>query len=245
MTTLWYDNYIQQIANMVAVSTGSSEFGVMIPGMIDYAEQRIYRDLDLLYTQVTDASASASSGNRNFSFPVSATSTNALSGTFIIVDNINVITPVTATSSNGTRNQVVPVSREFIDITYPSGQTATGVPQFFAMLSNTEVIFGPSPDAAYDIEVVGIQRPNPISSGNSSTILTQYVPDMMMSASMIYISAFQQNFSAQGDNPQQSAAWEATYTKQMQTADVEQMRAKFESEGWTSNSPSPLAKRTP
>lgn len=212
----------------------------MTPGMIDYAEQRCYRDLDLLHNQITDATAFVSSGNRNFSLPVTATS--EFSGVYITVDQINIITPSTALSSNGSRNNLIPASREFIDTVYPSGQTATNVPQFYAMVSNTEVMFGPAPDAAYNAEVVGIQRPNPLSSANSSTILTQYVPDLFVAASMVFASGYQQNFSAQGDNPQQGSAWEAQYTKLMQTADAEQMRAKFQGDAWTTQTPSPMAK---
>lgn len=232
---LTYDSYVAQIANLLTYTSTEPQFTTMLPGMIDYAEQRIYRELDLLYTQVTDATTTASSGNRNFTLPTSV-------GTYIIVDNINVITPSTATSSNGTRNQLVPVSRDFLDMTYPVATSSLcGVPEFWAMASNTEAIFGPAPDAGYTVEVVGVQRPASLSSANSSTILTQYVPDLFVAASMVFGSGFQRDFSAQGDNPQMGAAWEAQYQKLFGSASVEQMRAKYQSEGWTSNSPAPLA----
>jgi hypothetical protein len=206
----------------------------MFPGMIDYAEQRIYRELDLIYTHVTDASATVSSGNRNFSLPTSI-------GTYIITDNINIITPSTALSSNGTRVQLTPVSREFLDITYPSGQTAVGVPEFYAMSSNTQVIFGPAPDAPYVAEVIGVQRPTPLSSGNSSTILTQYVPDLFMAASMVFGFGYMRDFGGQSDNPQAAQSWETQFNLLMKSATIEQARAKFQSEGWTSEAPSPIA----
>lgn len=242
--SLNYNTYVSQISNLLVITSTDANFTTMLPGMIDYAEQRIYRELDLLYTQVTDSTLTASSGNRNFSLPV--TSSGSYTGTYIVVDNINIITPVTALASNGTRNQVVPVSREFLDITYPSGQTATNVPEFYAMASNTQVLFGPAPDQPYVVEVIGIQRPNALASSNSSTILTQYVPDLFIAASMVFGSGYTRDFSAQGDNPQQGTAWESQYKTLLQSAQVEQFRAKFQSEGWTSNSPSPLAtpKRT-
>lgn len=206
----------------------------MLPGMIDYAEQRIYRELDLLYTQVTDSTASVTANSRDFTLPTSV-------GTYIIVDNFNIITPAGTPAATGTRIQLTPVSREFIDIAYPSGQTATGAPEFFAMASNTQVILGPAPDAAYVAEIIGVQRPAPLSVSNSSTILTQYVPDLFIAASMVFGSGYQRDFSAQGDNPQMGASWEAQYGKLMQSASVEQARAKFQSEGWTSDQPSAIA----
>jgi hypothetical protein len=120
------------------------------------------------------------------------------------------------------------------------------VPEFYAMFSNSEVLFGPAPDAPYTVEVIGTQRPNPLSSANSSTILTQYVPDLFIAASMVFASGFQKDFSAQGDNPQQGNSWESQYTKLMQSASIEQFCAKFQSEGWGSEQPSPIAtpKRT-
>lgn len=233
--SLTYDSYVAQISNLLVIGSTDANFQTMLPGMIDYAEQRIYRELDLLYTQVTDSTATVSSGNRNFALPTTL-------GTFIICDNINIITPVTASASNGSRVQLTPTSREFLDMAYPSGQTAAGVPEFYAMASNTEVIFGPAPDAAYVAEVIGVQRPTPLSSANSSTILTQYVPDLLVAASMVFGSGYMRDFGAQGaDNPGMGASWETQYGKLFASAAVEQARAKFQGEGWTSDQPSPIA----
>lgn len=231
-----YTTYVNQISNLMVIPSTDANFTTMLPGMIDYAEQRIYRELDLLYTQITDSTTLASSGNRNFTLPTGL-------GTYIIVDNINIITPSSQNASNGVRNQVVPTSREFIDIVYPSGQNATGIPEFYAMASNTQVIFGPSPDAAYTVEVIGVQRPAALTSANSSTILTQYIPDVMIAASMIFASAYMRDFGAQTDNPQMGQSWETQYKTLIQSAQVEQFRAKFQSAGWTSDLPSPLAAR--
>lgn len=232
--SLTYTSYIAQISNLLTIPSTDSNFQTMTPGMISYAENRIYRELDLLYTQITDATATVSSGNRNFTLPTGI-------GTYIIVDNINIITPAGSGSSVGSRTPLMPISREFLDMVYPSGQTVTGVPEYYAMASNTEVIFGPSPDAAYYAEVVGVQRPTPLSSANSSTILTQYVPDLFIAASMVFGSGYTRDFSAQGDNPAQGQSWENQYKLLFASAATEQARAKFQSEGWTSDQPSPIA----
>lgn len=229
-----YTTYVSQISNLMVIVSTDANFTTMLPGMIDYAEQRCYRDLDLLYTQVTDTSGAMSSGVRTLNVSTAA-------GTFITVDNVNVFTPSSATSSNATRVQLTPVSREFIDLCYPSASALTNTPEFWAMASNTQVIFGPTPDKPYPVEVIGIQRPAVLSSANSSTILTQYVPDLFIAASMVFASGYMRDFGAQADTQGMGVSWEQQYKTLMQTAAVEQIRAKHMSEAWTSDSPNPVA----
>lgn len=233
MSNLNYTTYVSQVSNLMVIPSSDPNFVTMLPGMIDYAEQRVYRELDLLYTQATDTGAVTAS-NRNFTLPTNV-------GTYIIVDQINIITPVTAGTSNGTRSPVKPVALEFINAVYPSAQTAKGVPEFYAMYSNTVVTFGPSPDAAYTAEVTGTQRPTPLSSGNSSTILTQYIPDVFLAASMVFGFGYMRDFGGQSDNPQASQSWENQFQLLMKSAVVEQARARFQGEAWTSEGPSPIA----
>jgi hypothetical protein len=231
-----YTTYTAQISNLMVISSTTPDFQTMLPGMIDYAEQRLYRELNPLRVQVTDSTTTVSSGNRNFAVP-SAT------GTFIIIDNINIITPSSLNATNGSRVQLTPVSREFLDISYPSGQTVTDVPQFWAMASDTEILLGPAPDLPYTAEVIGIQRPTPLSSANSSTFLTQYCPDLFIAASMVFASGYMRDFGQQADNPQMGAAWEAQYKQLFGSAAIEQLRAKYQSENYTSEPPNPLAQK--
>lgn len=228
-----YTTYVNQLANLMVIGSTDANFQTFLPGCIDYAEQRIYRELDLLQTQVTDNSATVSADDRNFSLPTSL-------GTFIVVDNINIITPVSADATDGTRQPLMPVSREFIDAVYPSGQDHTGVPLYWAMASQTEVILGPSPDADYVAEVIGTQRPTPLSSANSSTFLTAYLPDLFMAASMVFASGYMRDFGAQGaDNPGMSVSWEKQYQLLVASAGGEELRKKYQGQAWTSDSPSP------
>lgn len=229
-----YPTYISQTSNLMVIGSTDASFQTMAPGMIDYAENRIYRDLDLLATRVTNTSASLSSGVRSVAL-------STTSGTILVVENVNVITPSTATATTGTRIPLTFTSRDFIDNVYPSGQAATGTPLFCAMVSNTTLLFGPSPDAAYPIEVVGTIRPTVLSSNNSSTILTQMLPDLFIAASMVFASGYMRDFGAQADNPQQAAAWEGQYTTLFKSANVEELRKRYMSEGWTNQTPSPVA----
>ncbi len=232
---LTYTTYVNQLSNLMVVGSTDANFQTFLPGCIDYAEQRIYRELDLLATQVTDDADVTSSASRNFTLPTNR-------GTFITVDTLNIITPNATGAAAGTRNPVIATSREFIDAVYPSGVANQGVPQFYAMASDTYLIFGPPPDADYVVEVIGIQRPTPLSSANSSTFLTAYLPDVFMAASMIFASGYMRDFGGQGsDNPGMSVSWEGQYKTLMNSAQVEEARKKFQSEAWTSDSPSPLA----
>lgn len=237
---LTYATYVAQLANLMATDANNPSFTVFLPGCIDYAEQHIYRELDLLYTQVTDSTASLTASNRNFTLPIT---TGTFSGVFITVDQVNVITPAGTSAALGTRQQLLPVSREAMDVMWPASSANTGLPQYFSMRDSTAIIVGPSPNAAYVVEVIGIQRPTPLSASNTSTFLTQYVPDLFIAASMVFAAGFMRNFGAQADDPKMSQSWENQYQALKSSAAVEQFRAKWESSGWSSQTPTPLASR--
>jgi len=205
-----------------------------LPGCIDYAEQRIYRELDLQVSRVVDISATVSSGVRNFTLPTSI-------GTYLVVEQINIITPATALSSNGTRNPLTPTTKEVLDFSWPNASSNTGVPIYFAPINNTTYVMGPAPDQAYLAEVIGTQRPTPLSASNSSTFLTQNLPDLFIAASMVFASGYMRNFGAQVDDPQMPGSWEGQYTKLMQSANIEELRKRFMGPAWQSMQPSPIA----
>lgn len=233
--SLNYSAYISQLANLLVVSSNDTNFQTQLPGIIDNGEQRMYRELDLLATRVTDQTATLTSGSRVFTLPTDV-------GTYLVVEGVNVITPVTASASVGTRVPLTNTSVEFIDLCYPSNVTNQTVPEFWAMKDNASLLVGPSPNAAYTVEIRGTQRPTPLSSANSSTILTQMLPDAFMAASMIYSYAYLKNFGAAGaDDPQGSVFWTQQYDKYMASANVEEIRKKHWAQGWTNKLPSPVS----
>ena len=228
-----YDSYVTDLANFFPISSADTNFNAFLPGNIAYSENRIYRELDLLATQNLDATTQVSSGDRSFTLPGTAT--------WITVDQINIISPAATLSSAGTRHPLTATTPEFIDAVFPSGSQRLAAPKFYARRSNSEVIFGPSPDAAYYAEVVGVQRPTPLSSGNPTTVLTDYLPDLFMAAALVHASGYMKNFVAMSDNPQMAVSWESQYQTLLKSAIVEDARATFQSEGWTSEQPSPVA----
>lgn len=232
--SLNYTQYVSQIANLMSVSATDTNFLTFLPGCIDYAEQRLYRELDLLSTRVVDSTTSFTPSNRNFTLPTTT-------GVFVVVEQINVITPVNVAAATGNRVPLTPVSKEVIDILYPSNTAGTGVPEFFAPVSNTGYLIAPPPDQAYVAEVIGTQRPAPLTSVNTTTFLTNYLPDLFIVASMVFASGYQRDFGAQSDDPSKAMSWESQYGKLMQTAEVEELRKKYQGPGWTPRQPSPIA----
>jgi len=180
--TLNYASYISQTANLIVISSNDPNYQTMLPGMIDYAEQRIYREMDPLREQVTDATTSVSSGIRTVALSTSF-------GNYITVDQVNILS-----SNSSTRYPLTFTARPFLDAAFPSGATVTGIPQFYTMTSDTQVSLGPAPDQAYPIEFIGLQRPSPLSSANSSTFLTQYCPELFIAASMVFAFGYMRDF---------------------------------------------------
>lgn len=229
-----YTTYIASIANLMPTPASDPYFGIMVPNMIDDAEQRLYRELDLINTSVRDSSAALTAGNRNFNFPTSI-------GIFIVPEEVNVITPVgTVNPELGTRNALVPASTEMLNMMWPN-VTGSTVPQYFAMVNQGLIITGPWPDQAYQVEVVGTQRPAPISTTNVTTLLSVFFPDLLIAASMVFAAAYQKNFGAAVDDPKAGVTWEGHYQTLLKSAETEEQRKKFAGAGWSSQDPNPIA----
>jgi hypothetical protein len=234
--SLNYTSYVVSLGNILVVSTTDIGFTTVLPNIIDDAEQRLYRDLQLLNTVAKDTSTAFVTGQRDFNLPSS-------NGTFLVVDSIYAITPAGTVNPNlGTRNYLLPASRSFIDALYPSS-SGSGVPQYFAPTTQTTYVIGPWPDQAYQAEVVGTYRPQPISTTNVTTLLSVYFPDCFLAASLVFAAGYQQNFNAQGlvDNPQFAVTWESHLSTLMKSAETEEQMKKFNGPAWSSKAAAPLA----
>jgi hypothetical protein len=229
MTTgLTYSTYKTQIATLAVVEEADPAFVTILPQMITYAENRMYRDLDFLFTSTAVTGYPLVTGSRSLTVP---------EGTFVVTEQINVITPAgTINPDLGTRNPCLSVSKEFLDAVYGSS-TATGLPQYFAPFNDNLYYVGPFPDQQYYVEIVGTYRPNSLSSANPETFISKYLPDVFIMASMIYVSGYQRNFGRASDDPAMAQSYEGQYQILLKGATVEEARKKFESSGWTSQSP--------
>lgn len=229
-----YSTWVTALSTEIVVSSGDSNFQSILPSCIDYAEQRLYRELDLLNT-VTRDSAALTANNRNFTLPSN-------NGQFVVTNGFNLITPAGTTNpDSGTRTQLTPVSRDFLDAVGGS-PSYTGTPANYAMITDQNLVVGPAwPDQNYTVEVIGTIRPNPLSESNPQTYLTLYLPDLWFAATMIFMTGFQQNFGAQSDNPQMAVSWAQIYDKLFASANVEEQRKRYSSGAWGSLSPTPIA----
>lgn len=234
--SLTYNTFIASLANMIVVPVNDPNYVIALPNIIADAELRLYRELDLLSTRVT-ATGPLTAANRNFALP---TPTGG-NGEFVVVEQFNVITPFTATNPElGTRNPLDPVSKEYLDATWPS-VTGSGVPSLFAPISQQSWIVGCWPDAAYTVEVVGTIRPAALSFANQTTFLSLHYEDLLLAAALVMSAGYQLNFSAAGDNPQAGATWESHVSTLLNAAKIEEIRKKFGSQGWTSKEPDAIA----
>lgn len=228
--SLTYATYGNTLVAMMAGSAADADYQTVLPSIIDYSEQRIYRELDLISTVTRDTSASLTANSRNFTLPTA-------NGRFVVVSGVNLL-------SAGVRvAQLDPASLDYLDASWPSETAASvsTVPRYFAMLTDQTVVVGPPPGSVFNVEVIGTIRPTPLSSTNQTTFLTSYLPDLFLSASMIFASGFQKNFGAQSDDPKMSASWEAQYELLKASADAEEARKKFAGASWTSKRLEPTA----
>lgn len=215
-----YVGYIQQIMQLGVIQQNSTSFQALIPGMIDYAEQRIYRDLQLLATTTIIYSPTCTVGQRTVSLPASGV-------VWVTIDQVCVITPASAsTADTGTRNPLRPTSLAFINAVYPVA-TVTGVPQYYAKITDQQIAVGPWPDAAYHVEFTGTTRPAALSSTNTSTWITVHLPDLFIAASMVYVAGYQRDFGAQADDPKLAQSWETQYQNLKASADTEEAKKKY------------------
>jgi len=77
--------------------------------------------------------------------------------------------------------------------TYWPNPTLTGAPQFYSDYDYTHWFVAPSPDVAYDFEVIYYERPQPLDSTNQSNWFTQYAPQALLFGSLLQAQPFLKN----------------------------------------------------
>lgn len=216
-----YTTYLSYIAGLMPTQITDANFVAIQNMMIDDAEQRCYRALNLLDETVRDSSATFTLSSRTFTLPTT-------NGTFINVEQMNVITPSgTSNADSGTRNPMTVTSKELLDALWPSTNGST-VPVYFAPITQDTFIVGPFPDQTYNVEVVGVQRPTPLYTSQTTSPLSVFFPDLFVAASMVFISGYMHNFGAGGiDDPKMGVSWEQHYNALLKDAQTEESRKRF------------------
>jgi len=156
MTTgLSYSSYVQQISTLAVVPSSDTNFQIVLPMAISYAELRMMRDLDFLSSQVYDnTSFTTTTSNNLLTIPTSA---------FITLQTIQV-------NNNGVLQPLTPVAKEYIQNVFNSAASA-GVPTVFAVYGgdsattgNTSqyILLGPYPNASYPLTLTGTVHSAPL-----------------------------------------------------------------------------------
>ena len=217
------NSYVNQMATMAVVDPTDTAFVEILPSMITYAENRIYRDLDFLFTSASNSNYSVLNGARKISIPPGANfgvSGGYGGGVLVVAEQINLLTPAGTTDPEGAiRIPLLPTTKEFLDAAY-GDPTYLAMPKYFCPFDDYLFYVGPFPDQSYTIEIVGTYRPDSFgpsasdatflanyqtytgtaypnyASTTTTTFISLYLPELFIMASMIYISAYQRNFSS-------------------------------------------------
>ena len=218
-----YSSLISALQTEAVIQATDPNWLNIIPSIIDQAEQRIYRDMQLTNCIVRDTANSLSANSRDFTLPQTY-------GYFTTVKGLNVIV-------SGVRQQLRPVSIHYIDATWPSETSSPApdaIPRYFAYLSDQQYVVGPSPSSAYGMEVIGTIRPTPLSASNTTTFLSSHLSDLLFAGCMAAIAGYQKDYGSQADDPKNSVSWESQYSQRLASANKEEMMRKFQSGDWVS-----------
>jgi hypothetical protein len=234
--------YLYSTVNGV-VTPQAPEFTALIPQMLNYAEQRIQRDMDLLNTQIMRGPYALAIGSNQLSVPPTD---------LLVVQDVLV-------SIGGVPTPMHPVAKAYLLTVWPSTSTP-GPPKVVALeggdtatqgLTGTILLFGPPPDAPYQVNCIGESRAPTLAgyattadAATKSTWISTWLPDLLVMACMIYVSAYQRDFGRQSDDPQMAQSYEAQYQGLLAAANKQEAQRRWEADAWSALSKSPAATPT-
>ena len=240
---LTYNSYVTAVGTMAVIASPTTDpnLTALMPQMLNYAELRIQRDLDLLPLQTDNSGYSLTAGNNVLSLSVND---------FVTVQNIAVL-------SGTKRITLTPVTKEYLQAVFDDS-TFTAQPQYFAPYggdaatggdTSLNFLVGPAPDQSYQLLITGTTRApslfkyaNTILAPTATTFISAFLPDLLLMASMVFISAYQRNFgNVNADDPNMGVSYESQYKVLLKGAMGEELRKRFRASAWSSEAPSPAA----
>jgi len=146
-------NYAQ-LTSLIQEYCQSTEtsFVANIPNFVQYAEERIYNTVQLPALR-QNSTASTTLGNQYMALPSDWLSTYSLA----VVDG------------SGDYQFLLNKDVNFIRQSYPSA-SSTGLPQYYAIWDDTTMLLGPTPDAAYTLELHYYYYPPSIVNAGTSWV---------------------------------------------------------------------------
>jgi len=186
----------------------------IINDMIEHAEMRLYRELDLdAYKK--NATASLTSGTPFVTLPGS------------IPTNFSAIRIVTIYSPSGSLGGLTDSERRVLrkkDVSYLSeywpNRTTTGIPKYYANYDEDSILIAPTPNAAYTIDLEYSALPTGLSSSNTTTWISNNAPTALLYACLLEAFKF---LKGPAD---MLATYTAAYTNAVKTLATEQMGQK-------------------
>lgn len=243
-TPLSYNLYVTQVADLAVeivstvasvVTPTSAAFAALIPQMLNYAELRISRDLDLIALQTTNT-YSASANNPVLSIPTAD---------FVTIQTLSI-----------SGAPLLPVSKEWIQNCFGTSAGAAQ-PAYFAPYGGDAATFGqttatyllgPTPDTTYSVAAVGTVRmptlnnyANASDANSKYTWISTWTPDLLIQASLIYIAQYQRNWGAASNDPEMGPTYELQYENLLKGSIVEEARKRFAASAWSSMAPPVVA----
>lgn len=227
MAGFTYATFRDTLAKMMVITdqTQDPDFATIWPTAIEHAELRILRELDIqTFRKRTPLSGAGSYAT------VNGSQTVTLSPDFVVVRDIAYWTPATV---NTTRVPLDRRAESFVRDYWPTPATVSGALKYYAMLDNVTLLIAPTPDNAYALEVDYTQRPPSLNTlaatPTAQTWLSQYLPDMLLYATLVWTSGFQRTYGQGSDDPQRAMSWEQLYQTAKSAALNETGRQKSQS----------------
>lgn len=116
-------------------------------------------------------------------------------------------------SGNNTNNQLFLRTTEFIKMVYPN-QTTQAAPKYYSDYEFDYFYIGPTPDQAYPFLLSFYERPQPLSSDNSTNWLTQNAPDVLLYACLLETAPFLKN-------DQRIVVWQSEFSRSLSALGIE------------------------
>lgn len=117
----------------------------------------------------------------------------------------------TGTAQN-TRVTIFPRSYEYLRTFWPDDQKR-GQPRFYADYDYAHWVFGPTPDAAYPIEISYYAQPILLGESTPSNWLTELAPNLLLFATLSECSPFMRD-------DDRTQVWEGKYQQILQSMNV-------------------------
>lgn len=101
------------------------------------------------------------------------------------------------TTAQDTRNTVLPRRYEYLRTFWPNS-TETDYPEYYTDYDNDYWLIAPTPLAAFPVEIIFYQNPEPLSDTNQTNYFTAQCPDALLYGAMIEAYLYLKNAEAVG-----------------------------------------------